>query len=329
MGKSTINIDNLLEGALPEFAISSADFRTQYVLASEIVSHFQIDQTISEKSFPVYATAEVVRKSRFIEAILVGIPQPTLFFDGSDKQWIPINCAKFTESLCQFVSNRFPLRGQYFLGGVLSNRYFDDLPWQIREKIQNYRFETVVLNSGVSPYSKFRVYDILQQLKTDEDYSLLRSRLFPNYEKVLTQSKALIEQYGLQHVNKHSVARLLLRIILNRIFRSTKKTDFPGTIESATNIMLSHLDMTYVIKSINFHSAFNSQSIEGMYLSTHEKQDAFFAFLEQNPSFINYREFLEKFQSAWARMPYDLRYSEYTVAVFMRRLDYLTSNLII
>lgn len=326
--QTTLNIDNLLEALSPQYAISSADFRTQYILASEIVLRFSSSAEFrAKRRIPKYATAEIFAKSRYIEGILVGIPQSSLFFDGSDKQWIPIGCKALIDALCQFVDNQFALRGQYFLGGILSNRYFGEMPLQIQEKILNYRFEAVVLNSGVSPYSKFRVYDTLLQLKSDKDYSLLRAKLFPNYSFVSAKSEELLEGLKRYYSNRSSLERIILRIVLNKVLRAGGHLDYPGTVESATNIIISEPASGSIISSIDYTNAINAQSIKGLTLRNQEMQDAFFTYLDMHPLFLNDKNCYHKFQEAWKRMPSQLTYTEYTVSTFLKRLDIITGLL--
>lgn len=319
---STINIDNLLEAFGPQFSISSADFRTQYILASDLVSRFSSE---SAQSLPNHFYSA----SRIIEAILVGIPQPTLFFDGSHDQWIPINCDFFVEALCQFVANKFRLQHLYYLGGILSDRLYSDLPWQIREKLMNCRFQAIVLNSGVSSYSKFRVYDAVRQLSTDKDYSKIRTNLFPAYSSVLQQCERVIEQFHVSNVNKYLLERIILRILLYYVFSFSGKTDYPGTVESATNIILDDSVSSNIIDSLDITKAINNQSIEAVhFFPNHEIQDAVFPFIYKYPQFVNTTDWLNRIRSAWTKMSGELKHNEYTVTVFLQRIEYLINNLI-
>lgn len=100
----------------------------------------------------------VVRQSRFIEGLLMGQPQPSLFVDGSLKVSYILGGANIIDTLCRFCTDLFPLKSLLLDILDVEGRRFSQLPSSLRYRILNFTFHVNVIIPGVSSTQRMAIY---------------------------------------------------------------------------------------------------------------------------------------------------------------------------
>lgn len=100
----------------------------------------------------------VVRQSRFIEGLLMGQPQPSLFVDGSLKVSYILGGANIIDTLYRFCTDLFPLKSLLLDILDVEGRRFSQLPSSLRYRILNFTFHVNVIIPGVSSTQRMAIY---------------------------------------------------------------------------------------------------------------------------------------------------------------------------
>lgn len=163
---------------------SASDFRVQNMSVSELVELYDCGKLSKKWNTP----QNFESKSRFIESIILGIPQPTIFIDGSGTQWIPIDCSLQLTAMYEYIHNKYFLSGLAFSDTGYHDCFYDNLLLSQKSNLLNTKFEVVFLNPGVSASARFGLY--LCRLGTqNETLSRIRTKIFPAYQHVVEKRK--------------------------------------------------------------------------------------------------------------------------------------------
>jgi hypothetical protein len=140
------------------------------------------------------------RKSLLIESLMIKLPLPIFYFDGSDKIWQVIDGLQRLTTLFQFISeknnNNFHLQQLEYLGEQFSNYSFYDLPLSMRRRILDSPIEAYVINPGTPLAVKYNIFNRINtlglRLKMQEVRNAIFRGIASNFTKELAKEPVFI-----------------------------------------------------------------------------------------------------------------------------------------
>jgi uncharacterized protein with ParB-like and HNH nuclease domain len=100
----------------------------------------------------------IEKKSRFIESLIMRIPIPIFYFDGSQKTWKIIDGLQRLTTLYQFIhENGFKLKNLEYLK-QLEYKSFNELPFSYQRVIENSVIQAYVVNPGTPEKVKLNIF---------------------------------------------------------------------------------------------------------------------------------------------------------------------------
>lgn len=100
-----------------------------------------------------------VKMSRLIESLLIRIPLPTFYFDGSkDERWLVVDGLQRLSTFERFlVKNDLPLTGLEYLTNYNGSQ-FDDLPRDLQRRIEETQVTLHIIQAGTPRAVKFNIF---------------------------------------------------------------------------------------------------------------------------------------------------------------------------
>lgn len=156
-------IENLEPFIERQFDPKKVDIRTQHFTVGEILERIMMrefdglggDAHLKGKS----QDWSSFDKSILIESLMIGIPMPSFFFDGSEMPWRVIDGTRRLRTIFDFVhGDSFPLNELEFLSQQYGGHRFADLPYFMQTKIRETPIEAIILNPGTPPDIRYSIF---------------------------------------------------------------------------------------------------------------------------------------------------------------------------
>ena len=101
-----------------------------------------------------------IQQSRLIESILIKLPLPAFFFDGSvEDRWVVVDGLQRLSAFKNFaVDKTLKLTGLEFLSHQLNGKGFDELPSNLRRRLEEAEINAYVIKPGTPERVKFILF---------------------------------------------------------------------------------------------------------------------------------------------------------------------------
>lgn len=106
-----------------------------------------------------------IQKSRFIESLMIKLPIPMFYLDGTLKPWRVIDGLQRLSTIVNFINNEFKLKSLEYLGKECDDLYFNDnrFPGYLKDRVLNAELSAYVISPGTPEDVK---YNIFQRINT-------------------------------------------------------------------------------------------------------------------------------------------------------------------
>lgn len=316
-------------------------FRNQFFASEELINlwHGKLQPLPFHRRRTV-SDWQPQQQSRFIESLIVGQPQPALFFDGSQTEWYIVDGRKRLTALSDFVQGRFALQSLYFLGDMYENQHFDQLPLLVRRKILNFKFEVNLLNPNTPDLVRYGVYTGLLAKGNSDVSNPCRDFLFPEGFKTLKRlyretnpRRSGLLRSGFDVYSPEGVTGRLLVFHLYRLNMLRSNYEVLRTpVEVLVNELLTQPDLESLVQESRFAETARRifEQIDRPRLTTRkqaEKQEAMLALLSTQPQEQPPRNWEEWATEAWKEIPATPPYTGQLLENYLKRYLYLKQQL--
>jgi hypothetical protein len=152
------------------------------------------------------------RKSLLIESLMIKLPLPIFYFDGSDKIWQVIDGLQRLTTLFQFIStkyeNNFHLKELEYLAKPYINFSFLDLPLSMRRRILDSPIEAYVINPGTPLSVKYNIFNRINTLGLRLKMQEVRNAIFRGTSSNFTKELANESDFLIATNGKVSIKRM-------------------------------------------------------------------------------------------------------------------------
>lgn len=218
-------------------------------IRQQTFSVYQLVQMISSNEIELgneldYDSWTYLKKSRLIESLLMRIPLPIFYFDGSEKPWKIIDGLHRLTTFFSFIGREesFPLEKLEYLKD-LEGLTFQNLPFKYRMVIEESIIQAYVINPGTPEKIKLNIFQRINtgghSLNRQEIRSVYYSGVPTDFINKLAKSPKFLQATN----NKVSSNRMKDKEVVLRFF------SFYKYLDKYTPTMDEFLD--YTIESIN------------------------------------------------------------------------------
>lgn len=188
------------------------------------------------------------QQSQLIESLLLRIPLPAFYFDGSDSEkWIVIDGLQRLTALKRFfVDKKLSLSGLEFLK-ELDGTNVEDMPRAYIRRMKETQIITYIINPGAPINLKYNIFKRINTGGIKLEPQEIRHALFQGRATVLL--KKLAECREFKEATSYSVKtdRMLDREFILRFiaFYELTVTEYKGSIELFLNAAMEYINKNY------------------------------------------------------------------------------------
>jgi hypothetical protein len=196
------------------------------------VQHFTVDKIIKmieNGDLEIYEENDLQRlagiwdekrKSLLIESLMISLPLPMFYLDGSDKPWRVIDGLQRLTTLFQYISPQsndpFELKNLEYLKEEFNRYPFNDLPLNMQRRILEAPIEAYVINPGTPPAVKYNIFQRINTKGLPLTGQEVRNAVYRGIPSDFTKELALLPEFKKATNNKVSVKRMVDREYVNR-----------------------------------------------------------------------------------------------------------------
>ncbi len=175
------------------------------------------------------------QKSRFIESLMIKLPIPMFYLDGTQKPWRVIDGLQRLGTIVSFMNNEFELKSLEYLGQQCNGLTFTskEIPGYLRDRILNAELTAYVVNPGTPEVVKYNIFQRINTGGLRLNGQEIRNAIFKGrpvqFTKDLASEKSFIEATN----SKITPRRMMDREYANRFiaFQVFNYEDYSGKMD--------------------------------------------------------------------------------------------------
>ena len=174
-----------------------------------------------------------VQKSQFIESLMIKLPVPIFYFDGSIKPWRVVDGLQRLHTIVGFIKGNFKLSGLEYLKDECDDKFFKNTPGYLRARILDAAIIAYVINPGTPPDVKYNIFKRINTGGLKLTGQEIRNAFFrgkpANFIKKVASDPIFLQATN----NKVSSRRMIDREYVNRFiaFQVFDYADYNGKMD--------------------------------------------------------------------------------------------------
>lgn len=177
----------------------------------------------------------LVQKSRFIESLMIKIPIPAFYFDGSQKPWRVVDGLQRLHTIRSFLRDEFKLTSLEYLQKECGGKNFNDLkfPGYLKQRILDAKIVAYVINPGTPNNVKHNIFKRINTGGLQLNGQEIRNAFFPGLPAEMTRALAGRQEFLYATNFKVSSRRMIDREYVNRFiaFQVFDYSDYNGKMD--------------------------------------------------------------------------------------------------
>lgn len=220
--------------------IGYSDFRTQIMTIKELVDMWQCYGNESRESITYNITS--VQRSRYIEAVLIGMPLQSVYVDDTSGEWLYVSGGERIKAYVEYCLNLYPLKSLYFKQEVYGERFFSELSNLAKQKILSTQIQVHVLNPGLSKQERFGIYVCLKPRLDANTFKSCRRRIFPElYSIVEDIAKDVVQGNFILNRRKSNIEYEICHLLVFIWFNEINDEEPNANMDLLANIFLEDI----------------------------------------------------------------------------------------
>lgn len=176
-----------------------------------------------------------VQKSRFIESLMIKLPIPIFYLDGSTKPWRVIDGLQRLHSIMGFVQGKYKLTSLEYLAKECDGKYFNDesFPGYLKARILDAELIAYVISPGTPEDVKYNIFQRINTGGLKLNGQEIRNAIFRGKPSNLTKKLAAEEVFKMATNGKITSRRMIDREYANRFiaFQVFDYKDYNGKMD--------------------------------------------------------------------------------------------------
>jgi hypothetical protein len=179
-----------------------------------------------------------IQKSQFIESLMIKLPIPLFYFDGSRKPWRIVDGLQRLHTIMSFINNKFKLVGLEYLEeceGLWFNKAGNvpGIPGLFRKRVLDAEIVAYVINPGTPPDVKYNIFKRINTGGLKLNGQEIRNAFFRGAPADFTKKLATEEIFKKVTNNKVTSRRMIDREYVNRFiaFQVFDYKDYNGKMD--------------------------------------------------------------------------------------------------
>jgi len=189
-----------------------------------------------------------VQKSQFIESLMIKLPVPLFYFDGSKRPWRVIDGLQRLHTIISFIEGKFKLSGLEYLVKECDGKFFADktMPGYLRARILNAELIGYVINPGTPPEVKYNIFKRINTGGLKLTGQEIRNAFFKGAPAEFTKSLALTTLFKEVTNNRIPTRRMLDREYVTRFtaFQIYDYKEYNGKMDLFLSMAMSEMNDT-------------------------------------------------------------------------------------